>query len=75
MCLVFNKLPKKTNNFIKRYIGLYTQENSFIQLHVFENKKDAENKEDPVHIGNATVTIEIVRDQNKEDYLEDKEWN
>ncbi len=22
MCLVFNKLPKKTNNFIKRYIGL-----------------------------------------------------
>ena len=43
-------------------------------MHVFENKKDAENKEDPVHIGNATVTIEIVRDQNKEDYLEDKEW-
>ena len=74
MCLVFNKLPKKTNNYIKRYIGLYTQENSFIQLHVFENKKDDENKEDPVHISNATVTIEIARDQNKEDYLEDKEW-
>ena len=74
MCLVFNKLPTKNNNFIKRYIGLYTQENSFIQLHVFETKKDQENNEDPVHISNATVTIEVVRDENKEDYLEDKEW-
>ena len=74
MCLVFNKLSTKNNNYIKRYIGLYTQENSFIQLHVFETKKDQENKEDPVHISNATVTIEIVRDENKEDYLEDKEW-
>ena len=74
MCLVFNKLSTKNNNYIKRYIGLYTQENSFIQLHVFETKKDQDNKEDPVHIANATVTIEIVRDENKEDYLEDKEW-
>ena len=74
MCLVFNKISTKNNNYIKRYIGLYTQENSFIQLHVFETKKDQENKEDPVHISNATVTIEIVRDENKEDYLEDKEW-
>ena len=74
MCLVFNKLPTKNNNYIKRFIGLYTQENSFIQLHVFENKKDENNKEDPVHIGNAVVTIEAVRDENKEDYLEDKEW-
>ena len=73
MCLMFNRLPTKNNN-IKRYIGLYTQENSFIQLHVFETKKDEENKEDPVHISNATVTIEAVRDENKEDYLEDKEW-
>ena len=74
MCLVFNKLSTKNNNYIKRYIGLYTQENSFIQLHVFETKKDQDNKEDPVHIANAIVTIEIVRDENKEDYLEDKEW-
>ena len=74
MCLVFNKLSTKNDNYIKRYIGLYTQENSFIQLHVFETKRDEENKEDPIHIGNATVTIEVVRDENKEDYLEDKEW-
>jgi len=74
MNLVFKKLETKTNNYIKRYIGLYTQENSFIQLHVFETKKDGENKDDPIHIDNATVTIESVRGENKEDYLEDKEW-
>ena len=74
MNLVFNKLATKTNNYIKRYIGLYTQENSYIQLHVFETKKDGENKDDPVHINNAIVTIESVRGENKEDYLEDKEW-
>ena len=73
MCLVFNKLSTKNNHYIKRYIGLYTQENSFIQLHVFETKKDEDNKEDPVHISGATVTIEEVREGNKEDYLEDKE--
>ena len=74
MNLVFKKLETKTNNYIKRFIGLYTQENSFIQLHVFETKKDGENKDDPIHIDNATVTIESVRGENKEDYLEDKEW-
>ena len=74
MNLVFKKLETKTNNYIKRYIGLYTQENSFIQLHVFETKKDGENKDDPIHIENATVTMESVRGENKEDYLEDKEW-
>jgi hypothetical protein len=74
MCLVFSKLPSKNNNYIKRYIGLYTQENSFIQIHVFETKKDEENKDDPIHISNATVTMQAMRDENKEDYLEDKEW-
>ena len=73
MCLSFNKLPTKNKNFIKRYIGLYTQENAFIQLHVFENLKDSENKEDPVHLNKAQVLIEVLRDENKEDYLEEKE--
>ncbi len=74
MCLVFNKISNKSNNLIKRYIGLYTQENSFTQLHVFETKKDDQNKEDPIHISNATVTIEAVREENDEDYLGKKEW-
>ena len=74
MCLSFNKLPTKNKNFIKKYIGLYTQENAFIQLHVFENVKDNENKEDPVHISKAQVIIEVLRDENKEDYLEEKEF-
>ena len=73
MCLSFNKLPTKNKNFIKRYIGLYTQENAFLQLHVFENIKDNENKEDPIHINKAQVMIEVLRDENKEDYLEEKE--
>ena len=74
MCLSFNKLPTKNKNFIKKYIGLYTQEKAFIQLHVFENLKDSENKEDPVHISKAIVTIEVLRDENREDYLEEKEF-
>ena len=73
MCLSFNKLPTKNKNFIKKYIGLYTQENAFIQLHVFENLRDNENKDDPVHISKAQVIIEVSRDENKEDYLEEKE--
>jgi len=43
-------------------------------LHVFETKKDDQNKEDPIHISNATVTIEAVREENDEDYLGKKEW-
>ena len=73
MLLSFNKLPTKNKNFIKRYIGLYTQENAFIQLHVFENVRDSENKDDPVHLSKAQVIIETLRDENKEDYLEEKE--
>ena len=74
MCLSFNKLPTKNKNFIKKYIGLYMQENAFIQLHVFENIRDNENKDDPVHISKAQVIIEVSRDENKEDYLEEKEF-
>ena len=73
MCLSFNKLPTKNKNFIKKYIGLYMQENAFIQLHVFENLRDNQNKDDPVHISKAQVIIEVSRDENKEDYLEEKE--
>ena len=49
------------------------QENAFIQLHVFENLRDNQNKDDPVHISKAQVIIEVSRDENKEDYLEEKE--
>lgn len=70
--LIFYSLPKNNNNYIKRYIGLYTQDNSFVQIHVFENVI-INDKEEPKHIKNASVILELMRDENKEDYLEDKE--
>ena len=34
-CLKFNTLNLKNKNFIKKYIGLFIQENSFIQLNIY----------------------------------------
>ena len=57
VCLTFNNLNSKNNNYIKKYIGLFTQENSFIQLHVYEINKDKTGTEDPVHLAKAKVTL------------------
>ena len=56
-CLKFNTLNLKNKNFIKKYIGLFIQENSFIQLNIYELSKDKNGVEDPVHIGEAKVTL------------------
>ena len=57
VCLTFNTINLKNKNFIKKYIGLFTQENSFIQLHVYEINKDKTGTEDPVHLSKAKVTL------------------
>ena len=58
---------------IKKYIGLYTQENSFFELHVFENFKDNEGKDDMNHISNCNVTLKTCKDEENDDYVDDKE--
>ena len=55
--LKFNTLNLKNKNFIKKYIGLFIQENSFIQLNIYEVNKDMNGVEDPVHLGQAKVTL------------------
>ena len=55
--LKFNTLNLKNKNFIKKYIGLFIQENSFIQLNIYEVNKDKNGVEDPVHLGQAKVTL------------------
>ena len=55
--LKFNTLNLKNKNFIKKYIGLFIQENSFIQLNIYEVNKDKNGIEDPVHLGQAKVTL------------------
>ena len=67
VCLTFNTLNLKTKNYIKKYIGLFTQENSFIQLHIYEINKDKNGSDDPIHLGKARVTLK------KLSYLEDNE--
>ena len=55
--LTFNTLNLRNKNYIKKYIGLFTQENAFIQLHVYEINKDKNGTEDPIHLGKAKVTL------------------
>ena len=60
VCLTFNTLNLKNKNYIKKYIGLFTQENSFIQLHVYEINKDKNGTEDPIHLSKARVTLKKI---------------
>ena len=75
LCLTFNTLNLKNNNYIKKYIGLFTQENSFIQLHVYEIKKDKNGSDDPIHIGKAKVTLTKVTNLNSEENDENNDNN
>ena len=59
-CLKFNTLNLKNKNFIKKYIGLFIQENSFIQLNIYEVNKDKNGVEDPVHLGQTKVTLKRI---------------
>ena len=67
MTLTFNTLNLKNKNYIKKYIGLFTQENSFIQLHVYELNKDQNGTEDPIHLGKAKVTLKKISILNLEE--------
>ena len=67
-CLKFNTLNLKTKNFIKKYLGLFIQENSFIQLNVYEINKDKNGVEDPIHLGEAKVTLKRINNQGEDNY-------
>ena len=75
MTLTFNNLNNKNNNYIKKYIGLFTQENSFIQLHVYELNKDNNGGEDPIHLGKAKVTIKKVSNLNTDENYDNYDGN
>ena len=75
MYLKFMNINLKNKNFIKKYIGLFTQENSFIQLHIYQVKKDTNGIEDPVHLGNAKVTLKRVSNYSLEENEENPENN
>ena len=75
LTLTFNTLNIKNNNYIKKYIGLFTQENSFIQLHVYELNKDNNGAEEPIHLGKAKVIIKKVSNLNSEENDDNYENN
>ena len=58
--LTFDSLNIKNKNNFKKYIGLFTQKNSFIQIHVYELKKDENGIEEPTHLENAKVTLKEI---------------
>ena len=61
--LKFNTINLKNKNYIKKYIGLFIQENSFIQLNIYELNKDKNGIEDPVHLGGAKVTLKRINEE------------
>ena len=65
LCLTFNTLNLKNKNYIKKYIGLFTQENSFIQLHVYEVNKDKNGSDDPIHLPKSKVTLKKLANQDE----------
>ena len=71
MTLTFSNIYHK-EHIIKKYIGLYTQENSYFELHVFENFKDNEGKDDMNHIPKCLVTLKKLKDDS-DVYVDDKE--
>ncbi len=72
MTLTFTNIFPK-DYIIKKYIGLYTQENSFFEIHIFERLKDNEGKDDMNHISNCNVTLKKWKDDDNDKYIDDKE--
>ena len=68
--LKFNTINLKNKNYIKKYIGLFIQENSFIQLNIYELNKDKNGIEDPVHLGGAKVTLKRINDEENNNNTE-----
>ena len=58
---------------VQKYIGLYIQENAFLQLHVFETVKDSEGNDDQVHVGKCQVTLKTCKAENIEEPNDEKE--
>ena len=65
MTLTFSNIFPK-DYIIKKYIGLYTQENAFFEMHVFESLKDNEGKDDMNHIANCNVTLKKWKDNDND---------
>ena len=74
-CLIFNTLNLKIKNYIQKYIGLFTQENSFIQLHVYEVNKDKNGVDDPIHLGKSKVTLKQISNNNSEENNDNNNYN
>ena len=73
--LAFHNLNLKNSNYIKKYIGLFTQENSFIQLHIYELNKDQSGSDNPIHLGKAKVTLKKISNFNLEENNENNNQN
>ena len=77
-CLSFHDLNLYKDNFIKKYIGLLTQENAFIQIHVYEIKENNNNEtKDIFLLSNAKVILKQIKENlnnnNQEINIEIKE--
>ena len=72
MPLTFNAIYPQ-DKIVKKYIGLYIQENAFLQLHVFETIQDAQGNDDQVHLGKCQVTLKTCKAENLEEHNDEKE--
>ena len=55
MTLIFNQIFEKN---IKKFIGLFVQTNSYLQINTYETIKDSEGKDDQNYVKNCKVFIE-----------------
>ena len=80
LCLSFNDLNYYKDNYIKKYIGLYTQENAFIQVHAFEMKENSkETIPDISLLSKVKIILKKIKEKedknNRDTNIEIKESN
>ena len=71
LCLSFNDLNYYKDNYIKKYIGLYTQENAFIQVHAFEMKENSkETIPDITLLSNVKIILKKIKEKEDKNNLD-----
>ena len=67
LCLSFNDLNYYKDNYIKKYIGLFNQENAFIQVHAFEMKENTKDKIPDVSLlSNVKIILKKIKEDKEE---------
>ena len=73
LTIIFKNINLINQNCIKKYIGLYVQDDAFIELTVYETYKEKDGKEKSAFLPKAHVTIESVPESGELEKFTDLE--